>query len=131
MALGTPNSVPAGSYAKEVLKKLGVWEEHQDRFVYTNSVSQVITYVEEGAVEIGAVYVSDVLNTKEIKIIEEIDPNLHSPILYYVGIIKHNKNQMEQKQQYVEKFYEYVLREESMDIFSRHGFQIRDEEVGE
>jgi len=131
MAIGTPDSVPAGSYAKEVLKELAVWEQLQERIVYTNSVSQVVTYVEEGAVEVGIVYGSDALTSKKIKILEEIDPILHTPILYYVGTIKNGKKQMGQKKEYVEKFYDYVLSEESMDIFKRHGFQINEEEAGE
>ena len=130
MAIGTPDSVPVGSYTKEVLTELAVWKELQDRLVYTNSVSQVVTYVEEGAVEVGVVYGSDVLTSKKLKIIEEVEPNLHSAILYYVGKIKNDKQEMGQKQQYVEKFYDYVLGKESMDTFKRHGFQIS-EEVGE
>lgn len=128
IAIGTPEIVPAGAYAKEALQGLGEWDEIQDKLVYTNSVSQVVTYVEEGAVEAGIVYSSDVHGSENIEVMTEFDQNLHAPIFYYVGIVKNDKEQIKE---YAEKYYEYVLNEDSMDIFTRHGFEIYDGEVGD
>src|SRR5690625_6429842 len=47
IAIGNPESVPAGEYAKTVLKHLSLWDELEDKLVFAKNVRQVVTYVEK------------------------------------------------------------------------------------
>jgi len=121
IALGTPDAVPAGTYGKQVLKNLGMWGDVQERLVYTKDVRQVLTVVKEKAVDAGIVYVSDTVGEDHIKIVEQIDDSTHDPIKYYVGMINGNK-QDDAKKKAIETFYHFIIRDESMEVFKKYGF---------
>lgn len=125
IAVGTPDAVPAGTYAKEVLDNIGVWEELQDRqmLVFTKDVSQVVTLVSQGAVDVGIVYASDVIARDDITVIDRFDPGLHATIEYYAAIIASGEQKAEVKQAR-EAFYQYVLENEAKYIFRKYGFLI-------
>ena len=125
IAVGTPDAVPAGTYAKEVLGNIGVWEELQDRqmLVFTKDVSQVVTLVSQGAVDVGIVYASDVIARDDVTVIDRFDPSLHATIEYYATIIESEEQQSEVMQAR-EAFYQYVLENEAKDIFRKYGFLI-------
>ncbi|QGS69411.1 hypothetical protein CV093_17260 [Oceanobacillus sp. 143] len=53
IAIGTPEAVPAGTYAEQALKELGVWEQLQGRIVFTKDVRQVLNVVKEGGLSWG------------------------------------------------------------------------------
>src|SRR5699024_2759654 len=68
ISIGTPETVPAGKYAKESLERIGIWEEMESKVVYAKDVRQVLSYVETGNVNAGIVYRTDALNSDEIEI---------------------------------------------------------------
>ena len=59
IAIGDPEVVPAGSYAKEALTNLGVWDSIQDRLSLAGNVTEVLSQVETQNAEIGLVYATD------------------------------------------------------------------------
>lgn len=65
IALGTPESVPAGTYGKEIFTKLNIWDQVKKNAVYAKDVRQVLSYVETGNVEAGVVYKTDALVSKK------------------------------------------------------------------
>ncbi|MFD1848491.1 molybdate ABC transporter substrate-binding protein [Oceanobacillus bengalensis] len=121
LAVGTPEAVPAGTYAKEVLENLGVWNQLQDRMVLTKDVTQVLTYVREGAADIGFVYASDIVGVEDIDSLEKIDTSLHAPIEYYAAII--NK-ETEGRPDAIEDFYQFLHSDLAIEIFEKNGFQV-------
>lgn len=121
MAIGTPEAVPAGTYAKEALEKIGAWSELKERLVFTKDVSQVVTYVREGAVDVGIVYASDILDLKDVTLLETFDQKLHCPIEYYVAVIENSEQDVIQAK---EQFYQFILDESAQEIFKAHGFDI-------
>ena len=52
IAIGTPEVVPAGSYAKEALTNLGVWDSIQDCLSLAGNVTEVLSQVETQNAEI-------------------------------------------------------------------------------
>jgi molybdate transport system substrate-binding protein len=120
IAIGTPEAVPAGSYAKEALQSMKMWEALEDRIVFTKDVYHVLKLVEEGAVQTGIVYYTDTLNASNITVVENIDSSFHSPIRYFLAKInKDNKNA-----EAVEAFSEFANSESSMKLFESYGFKI-------
>lgn len=123
MAIGTPNAVPVGSYSKQVLEKMNVWDELQGRLVLTKDVQQVITYVNDGVVSAGIVYVSDLNKANNTHIMGTIDPSYHEPIEYFVASIQTKDSGNEQKMKAVETFYSFVQSETSMKLFESYDFE--------
>ena len=65
LALGEPQSVPAGIYAKQALTKLGLWDRLKAKIVSAEDVRHALTYVETGSAEAGIVYATDAASQQE------------------------------------------------------------------
>ena len=72
LALGEPQSVPAGRYAKQALSKLGLWPRLEAKVVPAGDVRQALAYVETGAAEAGIVYATDAAVSKRVRVAVEI-----------------------------------------------------------
>lgn len=117
ISIGTPDTVPAGKYAKEALEYYDLWSDLQSKLVYAKDVRQVLAYVETGNVEAGIVYKTDALQSEKVAIIATADPSSHSPISYAVGIIHDTKNDEAAKD-----FYHYLQNQNSLEVFEHYGF---------
>jgi molybdate transport system substrate-binding protein len=117
ISIGIPETVPAGKYAKETLESLKIWTEIESKIVFAKDVRQVLSYVETGNVEAGIVYKSDALQSEKVTIISTVEPNLHSPIVYPIGIINGTKNYKAAKD-----FYNYIQKQNSLEVFEDYGF---------
>src|SRR5690606_30041989 len=60
IAMGNPDSVPAGRSTRLALEAAGVWKTMQPRMILTQNVRQALDYVARGEVDAGFVYGSDV-----------------------------------------------------------------------
>ncbi|GLC87007.1 molybdate ABC transporter substrate-binding protein [Lysinibacillus piscis] len=118
IALGTPETVPAGQYGVESLKNMGLWNDLEAKVVYTKDVRQVLTYTETGNVEAGLVYKTDALISDKVTVIATAPADTHAPIIYPVGILKDSKHTAE-----AEAFYQYLQSEEALKTFEKYGFQ--------
>jgi len=117
IALGTPASVPAGSYGKQTLEKLNIWNAVKNKVIYTKDVRQVLSYVETGNVDAGIVYKTDALISDKVKIVATADEKTHDPITYPVGVIKDTKHPKE-----AQEFYLYLQGKEALTILKEYGF---------
>ena len=117
ISIGTPETVPAGKYAKESLEKTDLWKDVESKVVYAKDVRQVLSYVETGNVAAGIVYSTDALVSDKVNIVATADPETHTPIIYPVGIIKDSKNYEEAKE-----FYSYLQSDDALKVFQEYGF---------
>ncbi|MCM3706814.1 MULTISPECIES: molybdate ABC transporter substrate-binding protein [Cytobacillus] len=118
LSIGTPESVPAGKYAKELLEKMDIWNKVEEKVVPAKDVRQVLTYVETNNVDAGIVYKTDALISEKIDMVDTADESTHNPIIYPLGMIKGTSYPDEAK-----LFYAYLQNEVSMDIFEEYGFK--------
>lgn len=117
ISVGNPDIVPAGRYAKEALIGEGLWDVLTPRFIFGDSVRQVLDYVSRGEVDAGFVYATDAAIAKEkVKLIAEASK--HQPIRYPIAIISSTKNR-----EAAARFIGFVLSDEGQDILSRYGFK--------
>ncbi|HYN22816.1 MAG TPA: molybdate ABC transporter substrate-binding protein, partial [Thermoanaerobaculia bacterium] len=72
LALAEPQSVPAGIYAKEYLRKKGLWSKVIDRVIPTENVRAALAAVESGNVDAGIVYKTDAGISRKVKIAYEV-----------------------------------------------------------
>ncbi|OZI10764.1 molybdate ABC transporter substrate-binding protein [Bacillaceae bacterium SAS-127] len=118
LSIGTPESVPAGKYAKESLENLQVWKDVEQKIVYAKDVRQVLTYVETGNVEAGIVYKTDAMVSTKVDLAATAKEETHTPIIYPVGVVKDSAHQKE-----AQNFYEYLQNSSSMETFEKYGFK--------
>ncbi|WP_240041118.1 molybdate ABC transporter substrate-binding protein [Paenibacillus ginsengarvi] len=117
VAVGIPESVPAGSYAKESLLAAKLWDTLQTKTVQGKDVRQVLQYVETGNADAGFVYRTDALTSKKVKIAFAVDAKSYSPIEYPFGVVKATKHPKE-----AEALYTYLHSKEALDVFAKYGF---------
>lgn len=131
LALGTPGAVPAGTYAREALQNMGDWGKLDGRVVFAKDASHVLTLVREGAVTAGIVYASDLHDTEQVAVLQEIDPRHHTPIEYFAAVIDREDGKTEKQRKAALKFYHFVQQESSMELFQQFGFGIDKKLVNE
>lgn len=120
LAIGTPDTVPAGMYAEEALTASGLYERLEKDIVYAKDVRQVLSYVETGNVDAGIVYRTDAIESGKVVITEEISSSLHTPIRYPAGVMKDSKNH-----EVAMEFYEFLQSEAALKVFEDYGFTIQ------
>ena len=118
IAIGEPNSVPVGEYAKQATENLNIYNDIKDKMVYAKDVKEVLAWVRSSNSEAGFVYYTDTLNNEKIKIVERIDSKTHKPITYPIAIIKNSKKIEECKE-----FQTYLLSQSGQVIFKEFGYQ--------
>lgn len=116
IALGTPESVPAGLYAKEALQLAGRWGMLKDRCVFGENVRQVLDYVARGEAEAGFVYSTDArLMPDRVRVIGPVKTK--RPILYAIALIEGGGNEQGGR-----RFVEAVRSESGGRVLGRYGF---------
>jgi molybdate transport system substrate-binding protein len=117
IAIGDPESVPAGQYAKETFENLQLWDEVIKKASLGTNVTEVLNWVGEGSADTGVVYSTDAANSSKVIIVSEAPVESTSKIIYPVGIIKATKNQEASK-----IFTEFLKSSEAIEIFKSYGF---------
>lgn len=82
LAIGDPDTVPVGRYARSALVSLGTWDEMSDRLVRADNVRSAMMFVARGEVPLGIVYTTDALVDKKVRIVDTFPENTHAPITY-------------------------------------------------
>lgn len=118
IALGDPESVPVGQYAKEALTNLGIWDNIQSKVSFGTNVTEVLKWVEEGSADVGVVYATDAATTDKVRVVAKAPQgSLATPVIYPIGVLKNSKNY-----DIAMKFSEFLQSKEAKDIFAQYGF---------
>lgn len=126
IAIGDPESVPAGKYAKEILTNLGVYNEVEKKASLGASVTEVLSWVAEGSADAGIVYATDAQteNTngddKEVEVVATAeDSMMQTPVVYPVGVVSASTHKDEAK-----AFEDFLQTDEAKAILEKAGFII-------
>ncbi len=117
IGIGSPESVPAGQYAKEVLENLKMWDALSSKFVEGQNVRAVLSFVETGNAEAGFVYGSDTVVSDKVKIVAPAPEGSNEPILYPAAVVKATK-----ELEAASDFVKFLLTEEAQQILEDFGF---------
>lgn len=117
IAIGDPESVPAGQYAKELFENLKIWDEVSAKASLGTNVTEVLNWVAEGSADSGVVYSTDAASNDKVEIVLEAPEGSVSKVIYPVGIIKASKNKEAAK-----NFTDFLQSEEAMKVFESYGF---------
>ena len=114
LAVGDPDHVPAGLYAKAALQHLGLWDAAVPRLVRSQNVRAALVLVERGEVPLGVVYATDARVTDGVRVVSLFPADSHPPIRYPLAMITDSPE--------ARAFYDFLLRDQAGAIFARHGF---------
>lgn len=121
IAIGDPESVPAGQYAKLIFERLGIWEKVYRKATLGKTVTEVSAWVSAGEAEAGVVYKTDVKKNTKLRI-AAVAPEGEGSIAIYPGAILRNTNSDAQ----AKEFLAYLDTEEAEEIMVNYGFDIID-----
>ena len=116
IALGEPNSVPAGKYAKASLTSLGVWGSIESRIVSADNVRAALNFVAKGEAPLGVVYRSDAVSEPAVRVVDTFPDSSHAPIVYPAAIVTDHDTPA------ARKLLDLLRAPSSQAIFTRYGF---------
>lgn len=119
LAVGDPDHVPVGIYAKEALSNLGAWETVNPLLARTNNVRSGMALVERQEAPLGIVYGSDAVASQKVKVVGVFPADTHKSVEYPMAIVKDQDNQA------TRDYYEYLKTPAASEVFKRYGFEPR------
>jgi len=116
LAVGDPDHVPAGIYAKEALTHFGVWPSLEPRLARAEDVRGALALVERGEAPLGIVYVTDARVSTKVRIVGVFPESTHSPIVYPAAIVKGSASPA------VQAYFRFLASPQARTVFNRFGF---------
>jgi molybdate transport system substrate-binding protein len=119
VAVGNPKTVPAGQYAQESLRAIGVWERLGPKLIFGENVRQVLEYVARGEVDAGFVYATDVPAAgPRVRPAFRPGEETYPPVVYPVAVVAGSRQVA-----LARAFVELVTGPEGRAVLQRLGFQ--------
>ncbi|WP_165078351.1 MULTISPECIES: molybdate ABC transporter substrate-binding protein [unclassified Desulfovibrio] len=116
IAIGNPDSVPAGRYTRDALTAAGLWEALLPECVLAASVRQALGYVARGEADAGFVYRTDAQQMGD-KVDIALVVGDHVPVLYPIAVATPGANPKAGQE-----FIDFVLSPEGQQVLARYGF---------
>ncbi len=116
IALGTPQSVPAGQYAKQAMEHAGIYAtmEQAKKLVMAKDVRQALMYADRGEVDGAFVYKTDALLAKNAQILFVVPKDYYDRVSYPIALTNEGA-----KNDLAKAFYEYINSPEAKEYFSK------------
>ncbi len=115
IVIGDPDSVPAGRYAREMMRALGVWDAVQSRLITAADVRAVRGFVARGDVDLGVIYHSDALGHGGVRIVAT-PPRAVQPAIAYPAALTARAGPG------APALMAHLRSAGSQTVFRRHGF---------
>jgi molybdate transport system substrate-binding protein len=117
VAIAEPATVPAGIYAREYLRGIGLWEKVAVKVVPTENVRAALAVVESGDVDAGIVYRTDALSSTKVRIAFEV-PRADGPkISYPIALVKNGGDS-----EAARRFLALLVSPAGKSVFAKYGF---------
>ena len=116
IAIGNPDSVPAGRYAKEALTSAKLWDKIQPQIVPAQNVRQALDYVARGEAQAGFVYATDA-ETQKDKVHVALTVPTSTPVRYPIAVTAKS-----QHADAARTFVDFVNSAEGQAVLKKYGF---------
>lgn len=116
IAIGDPEAVPAGVYAKAWIMRAGLWEALQRKLVPVANVRAALAAVDNGGADAAFAYTSDLASYMGQRLVSLTSTNWPS-IVYPAAIVKSSRNQAE-----ASRFLKFLCGSEAAAVFEQHRF---------
>lgn len=119
IALGDPESVPAGQYAKEALTNLNVWDSIQDKVSFGTNVTEVLNQVAAVSADAGIVYATDAASmADQVTVVAEApEGSLEKKVIYPAAVVKATTHEDAAK-----AFVDFLQTPDAIKVFESYGF---------
>lgn len=118
LAVGDPSHVPAGIYAAQSLRSLGLWDAAVTRLARMEDVRGALLLVERGEAPAGIVYATDAAASNAVAIAGRFPGNSHDPIAYPFAVTKAGDTPE------ARAFMDFLSGGVAKAIFARRGFKV-------
>lgn len=120
IALGTPQSVPAGQYAKQALEAQGIYREleRSNRLVFAKDVRQALLYADRGEVDGAFVYATDALLARQARTVLVVPEELYDRVSYPLGLTTTGGGK-----EAAWKFLSFMASDRAIGVLKTFGFQ--------
>lgn len=116
IAIGKTATVPVGRYTKEALDAAGLWAKLEPKFVYADTVRQVLDYVARGEADAGFVYRTDAaIGGDKVKV--AFTAQGHTPVSYPVVVVSESRNKA-----LAADFIAFLEAPAAVEILAKYGF---------
>lgn len=119
LAMGDPDHVPAGTYGKQALESLGVWEAVAPKVARSKDVRAALALVERAETPFGIVYATDAAISKKVKVVGIFPEESHPPITYPVALIVGKATPA------ARSFLGFLKSSDAKSIFEKYGFSVK------
>jgi len=117
IAIGNPDSVPAGRYAKQALVTAKLWDALEPKLVQAQNVRQALDYVARGEAEAGFVYATDAaMQAQKVRV--ALDMATATPVRYPIGAVAECA-----KKPTACDFEQFLLSARGQAILANNGFR--------
>ncbi len=116
VALGNPDSVPAGVYARRWLEARGVWATVSPKVVPTMTVRGALAAARAGRVDAAVIYATDARSEPSVPVLFRVPASDVPPIVYPAAVVK-GPNRVA-----AERFVAYLRSAEAGAVFRAAGF---------
>jgi molybdate transport system substrate-binding protein len=119
IVIGQPKTVPAGQYAEESLRAMGLWDRIQPKLVFSENVRQALDYVARGEVDAGFVYTTDVASRAQ-GVKEALRPpeDTYRPVVYPGAVVAGSK-----QPSLAQAFLDLLSSAQGRGVLAKYGFQ--------
>lgn len=119
LSIANPKTAPYGTAAKQVLLKLGKWEQLKNNLVVSENIAQAYQYVVSGNADAGLIAASLIVNSAENKNYCQWDVpgRLHDPIRQKMVMLNHALKNVAAK-----AFFNYMKSASAKRIILENGY---------
>ena len=118
LAVGDPAHVPAGIYAEQAMRRLGVWAAVERRLARAQNVRAALLLVERGEAPAGIVYATDAAASPGVAVAGIFPPDSHDRITYPFAVTRVGDTAE------ARALLDFLAGKRALAIFARHGFAV-------
>jgi molybdate transport system substrate-binding protein len=116
VGIGSPDTVPAGTYAMHFLIEQNIWDDLQPKLIFGETVMQILDYVRRGEVDAGFVFSTEAKRAgDQIKVVSALE--LSEPVAYPIASL-----QQSTQPELARKFIQFILSVQGQEILAGYGF---------
>lgn len=118
LAIGNPDHVPAGIYARQALEELGLWSGVRSHLAPAADVRAALALVARGEAPLGIVYATDAALVEDVRVVGTISATSYEPIVYPVALVAGRDTPL------ATRFFAFLTGPEGRAAFARAGFLV-------
>jgi molybdate transport system substrate-binding protein len=116
IGIGAPEHVPAGSYARQALEDIGLWDSLLPKMIPGETVRQILEYIRRGEVDAGFIFATDAKRGGEsVLVITAME--MKEQAKYPIAPLKRSS-----QPELADKLVQFILSAKGQSILIKHGF---------